>query len=97
MGDLGAANLIFNKKIKRVFQGILEVFQNQYPELVEKIFLIHVPFYFGIVWKIVKTMIDEKTAKKMFYTTGQGTELMRDYFDIDTLPKNMGGKAENII
>lgn len=39
--------------------------QNYYPERLGKVFLIHVPYIFMKVWKIIYPFIDQKTKKKV--------------------------------
>lgn len=57
----------------------------------ERVFVINAPFYFNIVWTLIKSMLDKKTVGKITILSSNGIKEMSEYFDVKVLPKSMGG------
>lgn len=73
------------------------ILQNHYPERLATAFLYTPPRIFETFWKIVKYFLDPMTFQKVkfIYPKNEETvDLIQRNFDIQTLPKEFGGKND---
>ncbi|XP_074574964.1 CRAL-TRIO domain-containing protein YKL091C-like [Curcuma longa] len=79
----------------RAYLAALDIMQNYYPERLGKVFLIHVPYVFMTVWKIIYPFIDQKTKKKFIFVEDKNLKatLLED-IDEGQLPEIYGGKLQ---
>ncbi|KAM0951601.1 putative CRAL-TRIO lipid binding domain, CRAL/TRIO domain, CRAL/TRIO domain superfamily [Dioscorea sansibarensis] len=73
------------------------ILQNHYPERLATAFLYNPPRIFETFWKIVKYFLDPMTFQKVkfIYPKNEETvDLIQRNFDIETLPKEFGGKND---
>ncbi|KAG6489920.1 hypothetical protein ZIOFF_051201 [Zingiber officinale] len=79
----------------RAYLAALDIMQNYYPERLGKVFLIHVPYVFMTVWKIIYPFIDQKTKKKFVFVEDKNLKatLLED-IDEGQLPEIYGGKLQ---
>ncbi|XP_076904457.1 CRAL-TRIO domain-containing protein YKL091C-like [Bidens hawaiensis] len=76
----------------RGYLAALSILQDYYPERLGKLFIVHVPYVFMTVWKMVYPFIDEKTkAKIVFVENKQLTSTLMKDIDEDQLPEIYGG------
>ncbi|XP_009803039.1 uncharacterized protein LOC107821881 [Nicotiana tabacum] len=77
----------------RAYIGALSILQDCYPERLGKLFVVHVPYLFWAMWKIVYPFIDNKTKKKITFVEDKRlmTTLLQD-IDESQLPEIYGGK-----
>ncbi|XP_019239187.1 PREDICTED: random slug protein 5-like isoform X2 [Nicotiana attenuata] len=77
----------------RAYIGALSILQDCYPERLEKLILVHVPYLFWTMWKIVCPFIDNKTKKKITFVENKRlmTTLLED-IDESQLPEFYGGE-----
>ncbi|CAM6083253.1 unnamed protein product [Calypogeia fissa] len=73
----------------------LEFLQGHYPERIQKIFCVHVPYIFWGAWKIISQFIDKRTMEKIVFVADKNLEvvLSKD-IDKDQLPKFCGGELD---
>ncbi|RWR72369.1 random slug protein 5-like protein [Cinnamomum micranthum f. kanehirae] len=74
----------------------VNILQNHYPERLAMAFLYNPPRIFETFWKIVKYFLDTKTFQKVKFVypkNEESIELMRQYFDVEILPTEFGGKV----
>ncbi|XP_059443417.1 uncharacterized protein LOC132175475 [Corylus avellana] len=77
----------------RGYLGALSILQDFYPERLGKLFLVHAPYVFMAVWKIVYPFIDEKTKKKiLFVENTRLTSTLLEEIDMTQLPEIYGGQ-----
>jgi len=68
------------------------VMQKHYPQRSFKIFMINVPSWFGMIWKIVKPLLNETTkAKTSILTENDVAEALLEWIDPENLPLEYGG------
>jgi hypothetical protein len=51
----------------RGYLGALTILQDYYPERLGKLFIVHAPYMFMKVWKIIYPFIDDNTKYKNYY------------------------------
>lgn len=77
----------------RAYLGALSILQDYYPERLGKLFIIHAPYIFMAIWKIVYPFIDKNTKKKIVLV--EKTKLrstLLEEIDESQLPQIYGGK-----
>ncbi|KAI7985684.1 Phosphatidylinositol transfer protein 3 [Camellia lanceoleosa] len=77
----------------RAYLGALSILQDYYPERLGKLFIIHVPYIFMAVWKVVYPFIDDNTKKKIMFVENKKLKstLLQD-IDESQIPEIYGGK-----
>lgn len=68
--------------------------QDYYPEMLGKMTVINVGFFFRAVWSLAKGFIDPKTANKINLVKGKGEAELLEIIEKDNLPKFLGGNCE---
>ncbi|KAA8542045.1 hypothetical protein F0562_023197 [Nyssa sinensis] len=77
----------------RAYLGALSILQDYYPERLGKLFIVHVPYIFMTVWKIVYPFIDNNTKKKIvFVENKQLKSTLLEDIDESQVPDVYGGK-----
>nr|XP_009792470.1 PREDICTED: random slug protein 5-like isoform X2 [Nicotiana sylvestris] len=77
----------------RAYIGALSILQDCYPERLEKLIVVHVPYLFWTMWKIVYPFIDNKTKKKITFVENRRLmATLRQDIDESQLPEIYGGK-----
>lgn len=87
MYDLGGEVLDFIKRAS-AFTGA------HYPERSAHIFIINIPGWFNMIWRMVKPMIDPVTREKVHML--KGSAILRELetlIDLDNIPRDLGGKG----
>lgn len=86
MGDLAGDNLSFLKKTI--------AFANQhYPERSHVIFIINAPFFFSMLWRVVKPLVHENTQKKVRILSSKETlSGLQEHISIENIPVFYGGQ-----
>lgn len=79
----------------RGYLAALSILQDYYPERLGKLFIVHVPYVFMTVWKMVYPFIDEKTKKKIVFVENKQLKstLLKD-IDENELPEVYGGNLK---
>jgi len=65
-----------------------------YPEFVERLFVINVPWIGASLWEMVKLFLAESLKKKVIMLGPNWKEELLQYVDADQLPKEYGGTAD---
>lgn len=65
-----------------------------YPENMGVCFLINCPRVFSMVWSVVRPWLDERTRSKIHIYHDDGKEAMKEYLNLNELPKHLGGQCE---
>lgn len=88
MSDLGGEVLDFIKKAS-AFTGA------HYPERSSKIFIINIPRWFNMIWRMIKPLIDPVTREKIHMLKGSSTILkeLEQHIDPDQIPSDLGGRG----
>ncbi|KAM0886541.1 hypothetical protein ACQ4PT_029640 [Festuca glaucescens] len=79
----------------RAMLEALDIMQNNYPERLGRVFLIHVPYVFMAAWKMVYPFIDDNTKKKFVFVADKNLDAtLRDAIEESQLPEEFGGKLK---
>ncbi|XP_060205362.1 uncharacterized protein LOC132633146 [Lycium barbarum] len=91
IGDLQGFG--YSNSDARAYLGALSILQDCYPERLGKLIVVHVPYLFWTMWKIVYPFIDNNTKKKITFVENKRltTTLLQD-IDESQLPEIYGGK-----
>ncbi|KAK7820401.1 phosphatidylinositol transfer protein 3 [Quercus suber] len=77
----------------RAYLGALSILQDFYPERLGKVFIIHAPYIFMTVWKIVYPFIDKNTKKKILFVENKSLKsTLLEEIDESQLPEIYGGQ-----
>ncbi|GKV17434.1 hypothetical protein SLEP1_g27946 [Rubroshorea leprosula] len=75
------------------YMAALSIVQDYYPERLEKLFVVHAPYLFMTVWKIVYPFIDNKTRKKIVFVENKNLKsTLLEEIDESQLPDIYGGQ-----
>lgn len=77
----------------RGYLASLDILQNRYPERLGKAYLIHVPYIFMKVWKILYQFLDKNTKEKFIFIENKDLKAtLLEEIDESQLPELYGGK-----
>ncbi|EFY94616.1 CRAL/TRIO domain protein [Metarhizium robertsii] len=66
-----------------------------FPEVIDRIYAVNAPSYFGAIWSFVRKLIDPRTASKVeILYPGQVPAALAAIADADDLPTQYGGRRE---
>ncbi|KAK1745950.1 CRAL/TRIO domain-containing protein [Skeletonema marinoi] len=69
-----------------------------FPETLHCLLIINAPSWFGLVWSVVRKLIDARTASKIevFTSSKKGFARMRDLIDNSQIPSDYGGTGPSL-
>ena len=70
-----------------------DIGQDYYPEMLGKMTIINVGFFFRAIWTMVKSFIDAKTQAKISLLKSDYQKELLNLIDADKLPKFLGGNC----
>lgn len=80
-----SSDMVLSKRSRMMISRLVYVAQAQYPERLRKVYLINAPYGFSTAWKLIKSILDEKTASKIKFVSGDLSEAMSEDVDKGTL------------
>lgn len=88
MGDMGG--VMFDLLKKTI--GIANV---HYPERSHVIFMVNAPFFFSMLWKVVKPMVHPNTQKKVrILSRAETLSGLQEHIDLSQIPEYYGGQLD---
>ena len=85
------SSIIFKSNVRHMIRNLIYVAQAQYPERLHKVLLVNAPYGFSTAWRLVSSLLDEKTASKVHFVT---VPEIAEYVDLEVLPTEYGGIHE---
>ncbi|TXG54468.1 hypothetical protein EZV62_019724 [Acer yangbiense] len=77
----------------RAYIGALSILQDYYPERLGKLLILHAPYIFMTVWKIVYPFIDNNTKKKIVFVEDKKLKsTLLEEIDESQIPEIYGGQ-----
>lgn len=71
----------------------VRMFEDNYPEILEELFVINAPSLFPMVWNIIKPLLTQRTIDKIHIFGKEGwREVFAERWDLDRLPAHWGGR-----
>ena len=80
-----------NAQVKGILKLAASVSQDNYPEILGKMYIVNANWFFKGIWSIVKGFLDEKTTKKIEILGGSYQAALLKEVDAENLPKFLGG------
>lgn len=88
----GALKLLAGKTSDFV-KGLMKIGQDNYPEILGRMFIINAPMIFYGIWALFKNFVDEKTRNKINILGSSYQKELLEVIDEENLPDFLGGKA----
>ncbi|KAK2445204.1 Sec14p phosphatidylinositol transfer family protein [Trifolium repens] len=77
----------------RGYLGALTILQDYHPERLGKLFIVHAPYMFMKVWKLIYPFIDDNTKKKIVFVENKKLKsTLLEEIDESQLPEIYGGQ-----
>ena len=76
--------------------ALLRTLQDHYPELLRAALLLRVPLMFDVTWRLVRPLLDSKTAAKVHFVRDmlERQSLQEQLVPMDIVPREYGGTAD---
>uniref|UniRef100_A0AAQ5Z715 SEC14-like lipid binding 8 n=1 Tax=Amphiprion ocellaris TaxID=80972 RepID=A0AAQ5Z715_AMPOC len=71
---------------------ILQMFEDNYPEGLKRLFVIKAPKLFPVAYNLIKHFLSENTRQKIYILGANWQEVLLKYIDAEELPAYYGGK-----
>ncbi|KAM7301471.1 SEC14-like protein 2 [Ixodes scapularis] len=83
---------LYSWEVMTLLTDLLRLYEDNYPETLEKCFVINAPGFFPLLWKIVRPFLTQRTVDKVHIFGKDGwREVLRAHFLPEKLPKHWGG------
>ncbi|KRW99487.1 CRAL-TRIO domain [Pseudocohnilembus persalinus] len=90
----GASMKMMSKTVYNFIQLASKVAQDNYPEILGRMFIVNAPMLFTGIWQIIKPWLDEKTRNKITIMGGKYKEKLLELIDAENLPDFLGGTSK---
>ncbi|RPA98410.1 CRAL/TRIO domain-containing protein [Choiromyces venosus 120613-1] len=77
--------------VKAASRKAIDLFQNYYPELLDKKFFVNVPLLMGWMFSAMKMVVNKDTFKKLYMLSSGGS--LAGELNSETIPEEYGGKG----
>ncbi|KAA6424603.1 MAG: sec14 cytosolic factor [Trebouxia sp. A1-2] len=85
---------MLNQNTIKVFKSMSGIYQDHYPELMSRMFLVNIPLMFAAVWKVLQMFVDDRVKAKIRFLRKADFHILHEFVDRDSLPESLGGKAK---
>jgi len=75
----------------QMYLHLVKVLEDNYPEMMKRLFVVNAPRIFPLLWKICRPMISEDMKNKIHVLGGNFREVLLQHIDEDQLPVFLGG------
>ncbi|MCD9645852.1 hypothetical protein HAX54_035151 [Datura stramonium] len=89
--DVGMSN--FSKPARSLFLEIQKIDSHYYPETLHRLFIINAGSAFKVLWKAIKTFLDQRTLAKIQVLGSNYTKTLLEVIDPSNLPTFLGGNC----
>lgn len=91
MTDLMSTNLF------DMVKWSIKLFQEYYPELVHKCFIVNTPMLFSGFWTVVKPLFTSRTQSTIQVCSGNGAVELRSFITPEHIPQEYGGISPEVL
>ena len=88
---------VLDSNFKEGQQKGYELFEQNYPEIVHKTYIINAPTVFQLVWKACSWFLSKKTISKIEFLGNDYLGKLDKEFGLENLPTSIGGKNPKAI
>uniref|UniRef100_A0A147BJY7 Putative phosphatidylinositol transfer protein sec14 n=1 Tax=Ixodes ricinus TaxID=34613 RepID=A0A147BJY7_IXORI len=83
---------IYCLQVIEVTRRLLVLYENHYPEMLERCIIINAPSFFPVFWRLIRPFLTERTANKMEIFKSEGWQpVILKHVDPPHLPVHWGG------
>lgn len=86
----------FKGEVRDYMKKVMEVAQDNYPELMQKFIVVNTPFMMYAVWAVFKVFLNKDSRKKFEFQRGKAFKHLNKYIDADQLPDFLGGTVKDV-
>ncbi|XP_077486864.1 SEC14-like protein 2 isoform X2 [Amblyomma americanum] len=87
-----SARQLYSWQVLNLLTELLKMYEANFPESLEKAFVINVPSFFPVLWKIVRPLLTQRTVDKVAIYGKEGWKAaLADHMDLSKLPAHWGG------
>lgn len=84
-----------NASTKAATRELINIMQDNYPEMLTKKFFINIPSWGSTIFKLVRPLLAEETVKKfVICSSGESKAALLEQINPENLPKQYGGQSE---
>jgi CRAL/TRIO domain len=84
-------SMVTKSNVRQMIKKLIYVAQAQYPERLQKVYLVNAPYGFQTAWSLIRPLLDSKTSSKISFVSQES--LLED-IDRSVLSKVYGGNHE---
>ncbi|KAH6928363.1 hypothetical protein HPB50_014953 [Hyalomma asiaticum] len=83
---------LYSWQVLNLLTDLLKMYETNFPESLEKAFVINVPSFFPILWKIMRPLLTQRTVDKVgIYGKDGWKAAIAECMDLSKLPAHWGG------
>jgi hypothetical protein len=86
-----SASWVFRRDVRMMIRKLLYIAQAQYPERLQNVLLFNAPRGFESAWRLIKPLLDEKTATKIAFVGASDKDVVDAMVDPSVLSVEYGG------
>ena len=84
-------------KYRNMLSELIQEESNLWPNSLHMMFIVNAPWPFRFSWSIISKFIDPITVKKIHILGADYVETMKQYIDLEQIPKEYGGSGDMVI
>jgi hypothetical protein len=92
--DIKSVGLMSFWKLKDLLGQVISISDANYPETANRLFIINAPALFSTAWSYIKSLIDVRTASRVFILGSDYKTSLLEHIPSENLPIYLGGTCE---
>ena len=85
---------VMNSKFRDLSKFGSTFSSNNYPDILEKMFIINAPYIFKGVYAVVSLWLDEKIKSKISIHSDNASKTLKELIDVELIPRDYGGTCD---
>lgn len=95
--DLPLKSMIFNSEFKKFMKHVADIYDENYPCLLKKTYVINCGFFFKLLWGFTSYFVGKKVLDKVCVLNDGYLQEFEKIMDVSKLPKCYGGQVDEDI